>query len=189
MDIRIEGLWKSYGSQAVLADFSCTFSQGITCLMAPSGRGKTTLLRLLLGLETPDSGSISGLEGLRLSAVFQEDRLLDFAPALGNLRFAAGETFDEARGLALLEELGLGDCGQKPAGDFSGGMRRRLSLARALCVPFDFLLLDEPFAGLDEENRRRAADVIRRQSQGKIVVLVSHEAEDASLLQGTILRL
>ena len=74
--IVMDRLCKSYGDKAVLQDFSAVLPLGeTTSLMAPSGAGKTTLLRLLMGLEKPDSGRILGLEGLRLSAVFQEDRL------------------------------------------------------------------------------------------------------------------
>lgn len=95
-------------------------------------RGKTTLLRILLGLEAADSGTVSGLENCRWAAVFQEDRLLEQLDAAGNLRFILGRDYDSVQAAAMLAELGLGDVNGKPVRAFSGGMRRRLALARAL---------------------------------------------------------
>lgn len=123
------------------------------CLTAPSGAGKTTLLRILLGLEQPDRGEVLAPPGTRWSAVFQEDRLLEHLDARDNLRFVLGAVSPEA--LTLLETLGLGDVGGKIVAEYSGGMRRRLALARALLSPCDALVLDEPFTGLDPEIRAR----------------------------------
>ncbi|WP_374220610.1 ATP-binding cassette domain-containing protein, partial [Oscillibacter sp. CU971] len=90
MEIHVEGLCKAYGGRPVLTGLSAVFRPGITCVAAPSGTGKTTLLRLLLGLERPDGGIIRGAD-CRWAAVFQEDRLLENLSAAGNLRFALGE--------------------------------------------------------------------------------------------------
>ena len=104
MELRIDHVSKAYGGQAVLRDVTVAVGSGVTCLMAPSGAGKTTLLRILLGLERPDSGTVHGLEGRRLAAAFQEDRLLEQQDWRGNLRFVLGSAFDEAEALTLLEE-------------------------------------------------------------------------------------
>ena len=89
--IRIEHLCKAYDGKPVLRDFSLTMESGEhLCLMGPSGCGKTTLLRLLMALERPDGGGIAGLDGLRMSAVFQEDRLLEQLTAAENVRFVCG---------------------------------------------------------------------------------------------------
>ena len=189
MELKVENLTKRYGGRTVLDGVSFALREGVTCLMAPSGAGKTTLLRLLLGLEKADGGQITGLAGRRISAVFQEDRLLPGLDAEGNLRFALGADYDEGRAAELLGELGLSDVGGKAVRDYSGGMRRRLALARALLFPCDILLLDEPFTGLDPENRRRAAACVRRHGAGKIVFVVTHEASDAEALEAEILRL
>lgn len=186
MTVEIRGVSKAYGGAPVLRNVSLTLSPGVTCLTAPSGAGKTTLVRILLGLEQPDGGSVTGLEAARLSAVFQEDRLLDRLDGLGNLRFVLGAAYDEKAAAELLGELGLDGAAGKAAGDYSGGMRRRLALARALSVPFDFLALDEPFAGLDGENRSRAIAAIRRRTEGKTVLLVTHDLEDAAGLDARI---
>lgn len=179
MTLEVSGLYKAYDGVPVLENVSFTAETGITCLMAPSGAGKTTLLRILLGLEKADAGEIRGLEGARLSAVFQEDRLLEHLSARENLHFVLGAEYDADAADDLLTVLRLGDTDEKAVRLFSGGMKRRLALARALCVPFDLLVLDEPFAGLDGENRVRALAVIRARAAGKTVLLVTHDPADA----------
>ena len=185
MELRVEGLCKSYDGKTVLDNVSFTAGIGVTRLLGPSGIGKTTLLRVLLGLEVPDRGRIEG-NALRWAAVFQEDRLLEQLDAAGNLRFALGAAYDEAAARALLAELGLGEVGDKRVRDWSGGMKRRLALARALLAPSDALALDEPFTGLDADNRAAAQRCIARAAREKIVLLVSHE-DDA--LTGAEVRL
>ena len=125
MEIAVKHLCKSFGGRTVLRDLTFTAGPGITAVMAPSGTGKTTLLRILLGLERPDSGTVEGLAGKRLTAVFQEDRLLEHLSADGNLRFVLGRAYDPAAARALLDRLGLPDTGPQPVREFSGGMKRR----------------------------------------------------------------
>lgn len=181
MSVRVENLCKTYDGSAVLENVTFTAEPGrITCLMAPSGFGKTTLLRILLGLERADSGTVTAPENCRWSAVFQEDRLLPQLSAAGNLRFVLGAAYDAAAAETLLTQLGLGDVGDKRVRDYSGGMKRRLALSRALLAPFDALVLDEPFTGLDEENRAAAWRCIRQRAAGKPVILVTHDADDAA---------
>ena len=189
MEIAVKHLCKSFGGRTVLRDLTFTAGPGITAVMAPSGTGKTTLLRILLGLERPDSGTVEGLAGKRLTAVFQEDRLLEHLSADGNLRFVLGSAFDEAEALTLLEELGLSDTGPQPVGEWSGGMKRRLALARALLAPFDALILDEPFTGLDGDNRRRAAGCILERTALRPVLLVTHDEADAEALSARVIHL
>lgn len=188
--ISVEHLNKSYGSQRVLKNvcFSATEEQ-ITCIMAASGVGKTTLLRIMLGLEQADSGTISLPQNCRWAAVFQEDRLLEHLDAMGNLRLVLGKELDEDAAQALLKELGLEETDGKPIREFSGGMKRRLALARALLAPSDALALDEPFTGLDEENRAKAISCIRKRTRGKIVLLVTHNEEDVAGLNARLIRL
>lgn len=174
MELRVEHLCKRYGENTVLDDISFTAHIGVTRLLGPSGIGKTTLLRVLLGLEAPDIGTVNGGK-FRWAAVFQENRLLEGMDAEGNLRFVLGTNYDAAAAQALLEELGLGDVGKKKVRDYSGGMQRRLALARALLAPSDAIALDEPFTGLDAENRGAAMRAILRAAEAKIVLLSTHE--------------
>lgn len=176
-EIRVQNLCKTYGDHVVLYNLSFTAGVGVTRILGRSGAGKTTLLRILLGLDQPDSGSLFGTN-CRWAAVFQEDRLLRHLDAENNLRFALGSAYNAAAAKTLLGELGLADVGSKPICEYSGGMKRRLALARALLAPSDALILDEPFTGLDEENRSIALRCILHAAQTKPVLLASHEALD-----------
>ncbi len=186
--LRIEHLSKSYDRQTVLRDVSFQLENGVICLMAPSGSGKTTLLRILLGLEAADSGTVLDAPS-RWGVLFQEDRLLENLNAMENLRFAAGTALDESAAQALLDRLGLGQEGDKRTKDYSGGMKRRLALARALLVPSDALALDEPFTGLDEENRGVCLQIIAEAAGRKPVLLVTHDPDDAAALNAAVIRL
>lgn len=188
--IAVKHLRKAYGGEMVLADVSFEAPVGaVTCVMAPSGSGKTTLLRLLLGLERPDGGAVEVPANCRWSAVFQENRLLEQLDARENLRFVLGTAYAEDKSAALLAELGLSDVGEKKVREYSGGMKRRLALARALLAPFDALVLDEPFTGLDRENREKCLACIRKYAAGKPVLLVTHDESDAAGLDARIIRL
>ena len=173
----MQNLCKTYGDHVVLHNLSFTAGVGVTRILGRSGAGKTTLLRILLGLDQPDSGSLFGTN-CRWAAVFQEDRLLGNLDAEDNLRFALGSAYNAAAAKTLLGELGLADVGSKPICEYSGGMKRRLALARALLAPSDALILDEPFTGLDEENRSIALRCILHAAQTKPVLLASHEVLD-----------
>ena len=160
----------------------------MTALMAPSGAGKTTLLRMLMGLETADSGEISGLSGRRISAVFQEDRLLENMNPVDNIRLTAPK-LDRAVILREMAAMGLTDCEKQPARELSGGMRRRVAILRALLCGADVIALDEPFKGLDEATRARVIDETKRLCRGKTVLMVTHEAAEAERMGAKIVGL
>ena len=184
--IWITNLSKRYGETVVFRDFSARIPLGeTTVITGVSGGGKTTLLRLLLGLETPDAGEIAGVPARR-AAVFQEDRLCPQLTALENVLLAAGRR-RETQARVILSRLGLGGALAAPAAELSGGMRRRCALARALCADFSLLALDEPFKGLDEANRRAAMDAVRDFSHDKTVIFVTHDAAEAGFFGGNAL--
>lgn len=184
-----KGICKSYGEKQVLQNMDFSLEKGkITVLMGASGRGKTTLLRILMGLEQADAGERMGTEDVRISAVFQEDRLLDRLTAEGNLRFVA-ERAEQIEDIPqLLQELGLGGETEAAAA-FSGGMKRRLAIARALLADYDLLVLDEPFRGLDEETKRQTMETVCRRSLGKTVLLVTHDEEEARTMAHKMIRI
>ena len=187
--IAVHKLCKAFDGKVVLRDFSCTAEDGyVTALMAPSGAGKTTLLRILMGLETADGGEITGLSGRRLSAVFQEDRLLDFMNPADNIRLTAPK-LSRAAVLREMAAMGLTDCENQPARELSGGMRRRVAILRALLCGADVIALDEPFKGLDEVTRARVIDETKRLCRGKTVLMVTHEAAEAERMGAKIVGL
>ncbi len=184
MDVTVKNLRKFFGDKAVFRDFSHTFPQGkTTCVMGPSGCGKTTLLNLLLGLELPDSGEISGMEGKRKSAVFQEDRLCESNGAVSNLRLV-NPSLSRRQAEAMLSELGLSDSLRQPVREFSGGMKRRVAILRALCADWDILLADEPFRGLDRAGKERVLEYFQQKTAGRTVILVTHDPDEAVFFGG-----
>ena len=187
MLISISPLSKSYGGLAVLNDLSLDLIPGnFYCLMSPSGSGKTTLFRILLGLERADSGQIKGLDGLKISAVFQEDRLCQEFTAVDNTAMVLPshsplKRQDIKRELSrILPEESL----SRPVSTLSGGMKRRAAIGRALLVPFHMLIMDEPFTGLDEDSKKNVISYIKEKTSNKLVLISTHTPEDVSLLGG-----
>lgn len=190
MDIRIENLTKSYEDKKVLNQLNMTFPQGkISCLMGPSGIGKTSLLHLIMGLIKPDSGRILGCEGKKITAVFQEDRLIEHWDAVKNIKLVCDKSVTEDQILKELKEVGIEEGRGQPVGSFSGGMKRRVAIIRAVLAGFDILILDEPFKGLDEALKRRVADYLLQKTAGKTVIVVTHEKTEAELLGAGLLTL
>ena len=209
MSIRLERVTFAYGDAPILLDVSWTLPDcGVVCLWGPSGCGKTTLLRLLAGLEKPTAGYIvrrpttasvldkplreipangSGWCPERAAMVFQEDRLLPWLTALENVTLVGAETEKAA---ALLRLLGLGDgeIHSLPK-NLSGGQQRRVALARALAADSDYLLLDEPFNGLDEDTWRSILPLIAEYAAHRPVVLVTHLRSQADALEAQIIPL
>lgn len=178
--IAFDNVCFSYPGKDVLKGLTFSVPAGARAyLSGPSGSGKTTVLRLACGLEPPLSGSVRpGAEG-RVSFMFQEDRLFPFLTAPANVRFAAGAGCD----LSVLRDLGFTDADLKrPVREFSGGMKRRVALARALVSPYDVLLLDEPFTGMDEALVMTASRLILERSEGRTVLFTSHTHTDVGLL-------
>ena len=185
MLITLESVSKRYGDKTVTDRFSYRFEPGKRyCLFGPSGCGKTTLLRLIAGLETPDGGKVT-VEGGPIAMQFQEDRLLPWHRVLKNLTYS----MDEETALEALKEAGLENEADHRPGELSGGMRRRLSLIRALKSPSEAVLLDEPVRELDTENVDRMLDVIGRETRGKLLILVTHDRSQAEKLGCTVIDL
>lgn len=155
------------------------------CFSAPSGKGKTTLLRLFLGLEKPFSGSVDIPPQKTFSAVFQEDRLLPWKNVLQNAALFS----DEETAASVLKRLGLGDSLTLMPSELSGGMKRRLALARALSHPFDILVLDEAFNGLDREIKAAAISAVDEIASGKTILMVAHDLSEAESLGASVIAL
>jgi len=189
--VRVSGLAKAFGETRVLAGLSLDIPDGATTvLMGPSGVGKTTLAHILLGLVPADSGTVAGLAGRRLAAVFQEDRLCEQLPAVGNVRLVLHGKAEAAVVRGELAAVGLGDDDVgKPVSQLSGGQRRRVAIVRALLADADFGCLDEPFKGLDEATKDRVIDYVRDRTRGRTVLLITHDPVEAEKVGGRIVGL
>lgn len=162
---------------------------GHTAVMGPSGSGKTTLLRLIAGQLAPDQGSVTVSHG-RISYMYQEPRLLPWLTAEENVNLVLSdkpETMDTAR--QWLAAVGLADAMKKRPAELSGGMRQRVSLARALAYDGDLFLLDEPLSSLDEAMATELLDLLKQYTQGKSMIFVTHSPEQAKVLGGEIYRM
>jgi len=191
MDIELSEICKAYGEKVVLDRFNCRIEAGaVTCVMGSSGQGKTTLLRIMLGLEQPDSGQVEGLQGKRKSVVFQEDRLCENLSAAANVRLVCDRALKLGSIIESMAAVGLDPgCAKQTARSMSGGQRRRVALVRALMAEYDVLFMDEPFKGLDEETKERVMQYTREQSKGKTVVLVTHDKTECEAMGGRVVHI
>lgn len=197
-DIHIRHIVKSYGEQRILEDFSLMMKAGGRyCLMAPSGAGKTTLLNLLNGIVRPEAGTIEGVPDIGM--VFQEDRLCGEYDTAVNIMLAYGQAADcgkrggreEIRNRILAEasEILPEECLTKPVKELSGGMKRRCAVLRAMLSDAEFIVMDEPFAGLDVESRERTAAYILKKLSGRTLLVTTHRTEDVELLGAELVTL
>ena len=199
-EVKVRHVSKAFGGQIVLRDINLHLEAGcVTALMGPSGIGKTTLARMLAGLTLPDSGTILLDGAYRMSVLFQEDRLLPWLNVYDNLalgflnrrrrllhssavRLMTAEEIDR-RVRELAEALELTDALDKLPDELSGGMRCRAAMGRTFAPPSEFLILDEPFRGLDEALRARIIDRLwETETRGKTVLLITHSPEDGEQL-------
>ena len=187
--IEIKNLTKSFGDVTVTDRLSLSIPLGeTTCVSGKSGCGKTTLLRLLAGLEKPDGGSIEGVPE-RIAFVFQNDRLCGDFSALSNIRLVTGKKIPQSEIERNLRAVGIEECDSKPVREFSGGMKRRVAIVRAICCDADLVLMDEPFKGLDPELRKTVMDYVKENTAGKTLVCVTHDPAEAEYLGGNLVLL
>ena len=187
--LTIDHLEKQFGSTVLFRDLTFTVD-GPAVLWAPSGWGKTTLLRILMGLDTPTAGRVRGVG--RAAAVFQEDRLCPQLTALQNVTLVlpgSEKQYKEQIGTDF-QQFGMDAAALAlPAARLSGGQKRRTALLRALWAPSDTLLLDEPFTGMDPELVSHAAAAVVRLAARRDTVLVTHDEHAADLLGWPVVRL
>ncbi len=187
--MKIENLGKAFGSNSVMKSFSLDVQpHGITCLIGPSGCGKTTLLNIIAGMLPPDSGTIArdADENGSISYLFQEPRLLPWLTALENVALVLEG--DAAAARKMLNAVGLEDSLEKYPGELSGGMRQRVSMARAFSYPSKLLLMDEPFQNLDTKLKSDLLKVFVElwKQDGRTVLWVTHDITEACLVADTI---
>jgi hypothetical protein len=211
--IIVKGIRKSFGTHVVLRDLSITFAPGgIYVIRGTSGSGKTTLLRILAGLEQPDEGevirekreapesletseSMESLESRKIlktrkadaagpvGMVFQESRLLSDLSAIRNVAYGVRGKIDQVQLRAQLREVLPEADLTLPVHQYSGGMRRRVEMVRAVFPGNGLLLLDEPFAGLDVENKKRTISYLLSRRKQATVICTSHDPAESRMLQ------
>ena len=163
-------LGKSFHDQWIFRHVDHEFLGGEPYVLdTPSGSGKTTFFRCLCGLERPEEGGVSGID--TFSVQFQEDRLCEDYSVVKNLEMVLG---DAAQAREILVQLLPEEAVEQPCRELSGGMKRRVSLVRAMEAGAQCVLLDEPFTGLDEENRKKAEAYIRQKAGERILMLATH---------------
>ena len=190
----LSGIGKSFGKLRVIEGFSASFEpSSVTAVLGPSGCGKTTLLNIIAGIIKPDTGSTGDFPAASFSYSFQEPRLLPWLSSLDNLLFALSSIPDKTvrneRALRFLKNAGLADFSSTKPPALSGGMKRRLSLARAFAYPSKVLLLDEAFSAVDLKLRIELMDLFSllwREEQ-RTTIFVTHDVQDALYLADQIL--
>ena len=182
--IQLQQLHLSFGEKTVLKDFSLSIpEQGITALSGPSGSGKTTLLRCIAGLQSPDSGSITGISPSETAILFQENRLLPWRTVQEHLTDVL-PAHRRSEWKFLLDLMDLTAEKDRYPSQLSGGMNRRLALARCLALDAKLYLLDEPFTGIDLPRIRLLMDYLRNLPVP--VLLSTHEPEVLALAHRVI---
>ena len=187
--LTIEHLTKQFGEKTLFRGL-CLTVDGPAVLWAPSGWGKTTLLRILMGLDTPTAGRVRGVG--RAAAVFQEDRLCPQLTALQNVTLVlpGSEKQYKEQIRADFQQFGMDAAALAlPAARLSGGQKRRTALLRALWAPGDTLLLDEPFTGMDPDTLAAAAVLLRTRCGTEPVLLATHDREAIRLLGWPVIEL
>lgn len=194
MSLVLQDLKKSFDDKLIFDGFSYSFSDlGIYAITGESGVGKTTLLRMISGLDTDYSGSILGAGIGKVSVAFQEDRLFPVLTALENVVFANNDTMDvsavnSAKNMLLSLGIKESDMSLYPS-ELSGGMKQRVSLARAFLKDAPILLLDEPTGELDSENAALTRDIIKKQAESRLVIIVTHNKDEIDELSATEIRI
>ena len=185
--LEVQGLTVAFGGHTVLRGVDFALPRGArAALMGPSGSGKTTFLRVLAGLQKPDSGTVR-VPAQKIACVFQEPRLLPWHTAAQNVNVVLSdreETLPQAT--AWLERFGLGGAAAQYPAELSGGMQQRVALARAMAYGADLLLLDEPFKAMDDALRRSVMQTVADAAGDAAVLLVTHSAEEAEALGCTV---
>ena len=183
--IEVKNLSFSFEKNTVISDLSFSIEKGKTyCIMGKSGVGKTTLLRLLAGILKSEKGRIVYKEDVKKSFVFQENRLVPWMNVYDNLKYI---TKDENAVKSALVETSLYEEKEKMPDELSGGMARRLSIARAIAYGGEVFFIDEPLYGLDVKTSEGILELIKNTLNDKTAIVITHSPEEAFYLSDKII--
>ena len=188
-DIIFHKVGKAFDNNKLFSELSFTLPEGqIGCIMGKSGCGKTTILNMIMGFISPDYGEIEGVPN-KIATVFQEDRLCEDFSAIDNIKAVVGKAVSEEKISECLSLLGLQEHLKAPVATFSGGMKRRVAIARAILADSELVIMDEPFKGLDDATKAEAARAILTYTAGKTLLVTTHDYREAEMLGGSILNI
>ena len=174
MMIKIKNLCKEFNNKTILDNISFDIKEkGITAIMADSGIGKTTIINLMLGFIKSDGGEIENLPD-KISVVFQEDRLLEWLTPLKNIQIC--ENIDKTKIDDLFKKFKIDNS--KKVCKLSGGMKRRIAIIRAILYKSHFIILDEPFKGLDDSIKKIVMDIILEESEHRPIFFITHNIDE-----------
>lgn len=180
MGITLIDISKSFEDKKILDKVNFTFPENkVVGIFGASGCGKTTLTRIISGIEEADEGEVIGIENKKISYVFQEDRLIESITALENVEAVCD---DKNLCLNLLYQLELSEAINKYPSQLSGGMRQRVSIARAMAFDGDIYILDEAFKGLDEGIKKKIMSLIKTKVSNKVCIFISHDIDEINKL-------
>lgn len=190
IDIKVNNLTKRFGGNKVLERVNLEFLKGkINCIMGPSGCGKTTLLNIMMGLIKADEGTIDGLANRKIVSVFQEERLCEGFSSIANVKLVCDKKISEKEIRIHLSEVGLEDMQNIAVLKLSGGMRRRVSIVRAIMADSNVIIMDEPLKGLDEDTKIRVIDYIKDRTVDKTIIITTHSIEEVDMLKATLIEM
>jgi len=191
--IKLNNVCKEYNNELLYNNFNIDFEENkISCILGPSGIGKTTLVNMITGLIIPDSGEIMLPLNSKFSYVFQEPRFLEWYSVYDNIEFVLREYYNVAERKAIINKtlalVGLSDFSNYKISELSGGMAQRVSLARAFAYPSNILILDEPFKGLDYKLEEDLLIKFKSiwQNDKRTVLFITHDIEQALFLSDYI---
>jgi len=194
MSLEIKALYKKYDTISLFSDFNISFQEGtITCILGPSGCGKTTLLNIIGDIIKPDSGQLTGFREKTASYIFQDPRLLPWKTVEENIGFVLSKDMpaEERKKITgqLIKLMELENFASYYPSKLSGGMRQRVSIARAFAYPSDIILMDEPLKGLDIKLKLNLIRIFSqmRLTDKRTVIFVTHDVDEALLLGNDII--
>ena len=183
MDIVLENIYKEFKDKCIFERANYIFKdKNISFILGPSGVGKTTLLKILMGLETIENGKIKGIDNRKISAVFQEDAFCEEMSCINNIRLVR-RNIDREKLENYFKKMDMLDYIDRPVKNLSGGMKRRLAIIRAMAYNGDTYIMDEPFKGLDEETKKTVIDFLLENIREKTVIIVTHDLEEVEYIK------